>query len=348
MGAGLRVEALRKRFGETLAVDSVSFEVNPGEIVALLGPSGCGKSTVLHLIAGLLPPDRGHLWWDDQRLDGVAPHLRQFGLMFQELALFPHMDVARNVAFGLRMRQLPPDAIAERIQQVLTLVGLPGLGQRQVDQLSGGQRQRVALARSLAPSPRLLMLDEPLAALDRTLKERLMLELPGILRTSQQTVVYVTHDQEEAFAVADRVVIMQAGGVAQIGTPRQLYQSPASAFVARFLGLENLLPAQLSRSPDGWQAETELGSLPLAGEQQPGQATLLLRPDRAQLDGRPGIEIRGRLTALSFRGSSQHIKLETETGLALTFELGSAVDLPAVGQPLTLTLDPAAGLQVLP
>ena len=201
----------------------MSFDVASSEIVCLLGPSGCGKTTLLNIIAGLEQPESGQVLVEGQDIAGTPVHRRGFGLMFQDLALFPHKNVRDNVAFGLRMANLAPQAIDLRVREVLELVGLAGFEQRDVNQLSGGEQQRVALARSLAPRPRLLMLDEPLSSLDRALRERLMNELRDILTRVGQTAIYVTHDQQEAFALADRVVILNAGRVAQIGTPQQVY-----------------------------------------------------------------------------------------------------------------------------
>ncbi len=276
---GLSVENLHKSFGETQALAGVSFQVAQGEIVAVLGPSGCGKSTLLGIIAGLMPPDQGQLLWNGAPLGTTPPHLRGFGLMFQDLALFPHRDVFENVAFGLQMSQGGAKSILrragarqsqaqirERVGDVLELVGLPSFEDRDVNTLSGGEGQRVALARSLAPRPRLLMLDEPLGSLDRNLRERLVLDLRKILHDSEQTALYVTHDQEEAFVIADRVVIMNAGMVEQIGTPRDIYRYPACAFVARFLGLTNLLEGEMRICERGSDLEkvlhTPLGDFP--------------------------------------------------------------------------------------
>jgi ABC-type Fe3+/spermidine/putrescine transport system ATPase subunit len=212
----LTVSQVAKSYGDTRAVVNVRFEVGSGEIVAVLGPSGCGKSTLLELIAGLEPLDRGEILWDGESLNHVPPHQRNFGLMFQDFALFPHRNVFDNVAFGMQMAHVSQEEIQNRVHEVLNLVGLPDFGGRDVNTLSGGEQQRIALARSLAPRPRLLMLDEPLGSLDRNLRERLVRDLRQILREQHLTAIYVTHDQEEAFAIADRVVVMNAGKVEQV------------------------------------------------------------------------------------------------------------------------------------
>ncbi|MFN8566897.1 MAG: ABC transporter ATP-binding protein [Kouleothrix sp.] len=235
---------LYKSYGGAPALRGVSLALAPGSIVGLLGPSGCGKTTLLRLIAGLEQADSGSIAFDGRPIDDLPTHLRGFGLMFQDYALFPHHDVAGNVAFGLRMHNLPRAQITARVAEMLDLVGLAGYARRRVYELSGGERQRVALARSLAPSPRLLMLDEPLGALDRALRERLLDELRSILKRVGVTSVYVTHDQAEAFAVADWLVLMRAGQVAQQGLPEQVYRQPASQFVA--------LPGHTNRSRARW------------------------------------------------------------------------------------------------
>lgn len=238
----LEVRSLSKTFGPIRAVDDVSFSLDRGEIVALLGPSGSGKSTLLALIAGLEMPDTGEILWDGESLANVPPHRRGFGLMFQDYALFPHKNVTQNVGFGLQMQGKGRAEIAGGVKWALELVGLAGFEERDVNTLSGGEQQRVALARSLAPHPRLLMLDEPLGALDRALRERLLIDLPTILARLNQTALYVTHDQEEAFALANRVLIMRAGKVVQEGTRSEIFAHPASPFVAEFLGLSRVTP----------------------------------------------------------------------------------------------------------
>jgi len=218
------------------AVDGVSFEVTPGEVLGLLGPSGCGKSTLLRAIAGLERLVRGAVSWDGADLAPVPVHRHGFGLMFQDGQLFPHRDVAGNVAFGLQMAGLNPAERAPRVRELLAMVGLEGFGRRQVATLSGGERQRVALARSLAPTPRLLLLDEPLSALDRALREQLAEDLARVLRETRTTAVFVTHDQDEAFAVADRIGVMFSGKLVQIGTATELHAEGIDPAVRAFLG----------------------------------------------------------------------------------------------------------------
>ena len=344
MSAWLELRDLHKSYPDGWTLESVNIAVEEREIYGLLGPSGCGKTTLLRLIAGLELPDGGRVLVDGEDVTDAPPHRRGFGLMFQEYALFPHKDVFGNVAFGLRMAGLDRSSIEGRIAEVLALVGLEGFGHRDVSQLSGGERQRVALARSLAPHPRLLMLDEPLGALDRALRERLMDELPQILHRAGVTVITVTHDQEEAFAVSDRVALMRAGEVVQIGTPQELYRQPGSTWIARFLGLTNLLPAKLV-APQ--RVQTSIGSLQVAGsgagEDRVGSMVqLLIRPEAATLDGtgpnRVGLEV----TGCSFRGMHCQLDGRHESGLELTFILSAGVDLPDVGETIVVSLSPQA------
>ncbi len=345
MQPALEVVEVRKAYGPVRALDGVSLAVRRGEILAVLGPSGSGKSTLLTVIAGLEVPDGGEVRWEGQPLRDVPPHRRDFGLMFQDYVLFPHMNVAENVAFGLRMKGWPPARCQERVREVLALVGLEGFESRAVDTLSGGEQQRVALARALAPDPRLLMLDEPLGALDRTLREELMLELPRRLRALGQAALYVTHDQEEAFAVADRVAILRAGRIVQEGTPEDIYARPASPFVARFLGLHNLIEAQVAEVDGRRVLRTPFGDLP-AGERPVGRATLLLRPERARLGDGRGLRLEGVVLERSFRGGLVRLLVEVR-GTPLAFDFPAVERLPRAGESVSLTIDPEEGVQVL-
>ena len=384
----LEVIDVTKSFGDTPVLRGVSFGVERGEIVCLLGPSGCGKTTLLRIVAGLEQVDAGQVRFDGRDLAETPVHQRGFGLMFQDFALFPHKNVFENVAFGLRMSGMDRSSIQRRVTEMLDLVDLAGYEARRVYELSGGQQQRVALARSLAPSPALLMFDEPLGSLDRTLREELMGELRRILKTvavssggrsqtavalqgspesslagegrASMTALYVTHDQQEAFAVADRVIILNNGRIEQEGPPLALYRQPANRFVARFLGMQNLLPGRLLSDPLESEAlvATSLGTL-RGRRHVPGLAvgdavTVLLRPDAASLilaaEGTGQVEnvVHGQLRSLSFRGSQ--VKIEVAHGLdtRFVFELPGAVAdaLPPVGQPVSLVFDPE-GVAVL-
>ena len=238
----VRFEGVSKRFGDLAAVDGVSLDIAEGEFFALLGPSGCGKTTLMRLLAGFETPDAGRILLNGEDIAGLPPHRRPSSMMFQSYALFPHLNVEKNVAFGLVQQGWAKAAIGPRVEEMLNLVRLDGLNQRKPDQLSGGQRQRVALARALAPGPKILLLDEPLAALDRKLREETQLELKALQRRLGMTFMIVTHDQDEAMVVADRIAVMRVGGVAQLGPPRDVYERPASRYVAEFLGEANLFP----------------------------------------------------------------------------------------------------------
>lgn len=362
---GLSIKDIHKTFPTTTpehsqnrALCGVSFEAPGGQITAVLGPSGCGKSTLLNIVAGLEVPDQGDILWDDVSLKEIPAYQRGFGLMFQDFALFPHMNVFDNVAFGLQMARQSREAIQTRIKEVLELVGLPGFERRDVNRLSGGEQQRVALARALAPRPRLLMLDEPLGALDRLLRERLVNDLRGILRGSTQTALYITHDQEEAFALADRVVVMNAGQIEQIGVPEAIYRQPASLFVAQFLGMSNLLVGNIQRGrvekgETEWIALTTLGRLPLTNppaDLRPGAATILLRSEAARLGQVSDFRLSGVIRDQSFRGSTCHILFEvlkTNIGsplnglhnVTLAFDIACNDTLPAIGETIWLSLE---------
>ncbi|MDY7041487.1 MAG: ABC transporter ATP-binding protein [Chloroflexota bacterium] len=345
----LEVHHLTKHFGDERFPDDISFNVDEGEIVCLLGPSGCGKTTLLRIIAGLEAADAGQVRFDGRDIRGVPVHRRNFGLMFQDYALFPHKNVFDNVAFGLRMMRLTRAEVEARVGEVLELVGLSGFERRDVNLLSGGEQQRVALARSLAPRPRLLMLDEPLGSLDRTLRERLMNELRIILKSVSVTAIYVTHDQEEAFSVADRVVIMNRGRKVQEGTPQDVYRHPATEFVARFLGLINLLPGKVVRVDEGHvEVETAVGRLKTGnlGIEHWAlgiEATVLIRPEAASLTAECSSAgdntITGTLAECSFRGAYCRLVIRHASGLHLSFTL-SATDeaLPPLGASLRLPL----------
>ncbi|MBT2406042.1 MULTISPECIES: ABC transporter ATP-binding protein [unclassified Streptomyces] len=328
----LRLEDVSVRFGERAVVDAVDLEVAEHEIVCVLGPSGSGKSTLLRVVAGLQQVSGGRVLLGGADQAGVPVHRRGVGLMFQDHQLFPHRDVGGNVAFGLRMRGAGRGAYEAQVAELLELVGLPGAQGRAVASLSGGEQQRVALARALAPSPRLLMLDEPLGQLDRGLRERLVVELQGLFSRLGTTVLAVTHDQGEAFALADRVVVMRDGRIAQAGTPLEVWRRPASEFVARFLGFENVVPTVVS----GGAADTPWGKVPVPAGSPEGEQRLLVRPAGVVL----GEGLACVVEARTFRGTHVALLLRPEAGPVLEAECGLA-GAPSVGDRVAVSFTPS-------
>ena len=322
----LQVTGLSVAFDGVEVLAGIDLEVDEGEIVVLLGPSGCGKSTLLRTIAGLETPTTGRVAWAGLDLTATPPHERDFGLVFQDHALFPHLDVAGNVSFGLEVAGMPPDQLAHRVERTLELVGLAGFGHRSVDTLSGGEAQRVALARSLAPGPRLLMLDEPLGALDRSLRDRLIGELGTLLRRLGQAAVHVTHDHDEAFALADRIAVLGDGRIRRIGTPAEVWADPGTAYVARCLGHDNIIDLDAS----GRCALGRLGDT--AG-------TVLLRADRVRVDLSPrGSGLEAVVAGSAFRGDRSVLRLTVGDE-----EILVSSEAPAdVGSAVWLTIGPDA------
>ncbi len=286
----VRLENLRKRYGAVEAIRGVSLEVREGELLTLLGPSGCGKTTTLQAIAGLVEPDEGEIWIGGVPMRGVPPHRRDVGLVFQSGALFPHLSVRENVEYGLKMRRVPGPERRRRAEEMLALVGLEGFGDRAPKQLSGGQQQRVALARALVIRPRVLLLDEPLSALDLALRQRLRTEIRELQQRLGTTTVFVTHDQVEALSLSDRIAVMNAGVIEQIGTPVEVYACPRSSFVAGFVGETNRLAAEVVGVEADRTALRAAGSLVLvaANEGRPtepgGRALVFARPDAIRLE----------------------------------------------------------------
>lgn len=347
---GLEIQDIWKKFGEVDVLRGISFQQEKGSIMALLGPSGSGKTTLLEIIAGLAEADQGDCLWNGESLLDVPAHQRNFGLMFQEYVLFPHKNVGDNVAFGLKMAGTDKDITTARVKEVLALVGLAGLESRDPTTLSGGEQQRIALARSLAPEPRLLMLDEPLGALDRSIRERLIGELRDILKDSTQTALYVTHDQEEAFRIADKVVILGSGKTAQIGTPREIYLRPNSPYIAQFLGMNNLVEGEAKPGENGSILKTDVGSW-VVKEQHQGTGDILIRPDQVRVgleDDQKPASLTGKLVSSSFSGSTIHLKIEIgEKELGFTCS-DCGVDLPQPGNTIQISFDPDKTLVFFP
>lgn len=280
----LKVHQVFKQYQDKPLLENISFHIQKNHTICLLGPSGGGKSTLLRIIAGLEHPDSGNIFWMGENITEREPHLRNFGLMFQDYALFPHMNVMENTAFGLRMQKLDEDEILLRTRQALEMVHMDQFTNRRVTDLSGGEQQRVALARTLAPRPHLIMLDEPLGALDRTLRAKLSDELRNLLHQIDIPVIYVTHDQDEAFSIADRILILNKGHIIQSGEPAEVYSKPSNLWLASFLGLENQISGEV-KNKNPLNVETDIGLFRInCSEKQFNQGdkvTLVLRPTGA-------------------------------------------------------------------
>lgn len=320
----LTVENVSFRYDREPVLNEIDLTVNQGEIICLLGESGSGKSTLLRVIAGLESRYTGNIIVDSQPVQNIPTHKRGFGLMFQDFALFPHMTVAQNVAFGLRMQGIAKNEQNCIVDEMLNLVALDGYQKREIDALSGGQKQRVALARSLAPRPKLLMLDEPLGSLDAGLRERLVLEIRQIIKQIGLTALYVTHDQQEAYAIADRIAVMNEGRIEQYDTAENLYRQPKTAFVAQFLGLTNIV------STDFLRKYIDLPQNP---------ATYLLHPDSLSLDAKGQLE--AIVTGRVFQGDRYRLTLKIDD-VELNMNTITTNDIPLAGQIVHISLNPSA------
>ena len=345
----VELENVTRRFGEVTALDRVSLTIRQGEFFSLLGPSGCGKTTLLRVVAGLEAVDAGAVRIDGVAATDVPAHRRPVNTVFQSYALFPHLDVWDNVAFGLRMKRVPPAEIERRVTAGLALVETVGLARRRPGELSGGQKQRVALARALVNEPRVLLLDEPLAALDLKLRQQLQLELRRLQRRLGITFIYVTHDQEEALVLSDRIAVMRDGRIEQSDEARALYERPRTRFVSQFLGACSLIPARLKQVGVGvFIAETALGELWVAGAAPARTAfTLAIRPERVRLstgsaEGENSVRV--RIAQAIYAGAGTHYELQAGS-LSLRAEamnLGGGVSGFAVGDEVAAQLPPAS------
>jgi putrescine transport system ATP-binding protein len=357
----LRFENVTKRFGAFAAVDRLSADIRRGELFALLGPSGCGKSTLLRLAAGFETPDEGRILLDGHDIAGTPPHLRPVNMMFQSYALFPHMSVAGNIAFGLKQDGLGRAAIAARVAEIVTLLRLDGLERRRPDQLSGGQKQRVALARALVKRPKVLLLDEPLGALDKKLRDEMQVELAALRRRLDATFVIVTHDQREALSLADRLAVMQRGRIAQVGAPSEIYERPASVSVANFMGDINLIEGTLAR-PDATGVQVDCGEAGYfrateAGAREIGaRAWIAVRPEKTVLSREPPADaalnaIKGTVEAVSYFGASSLVSVRGAGGLSLKSTTSSDPAgrlVPQVGDEVWFTWPVTAGVLLDP
>ena len=347
--ATLEIRGLGKRFGPVVAVDSFAIEIAEGTFVSLLGPSGCGKSTILRMIAGLLDPDSGSIRIGGEDVTWRPPHRRNIGLVFQSYALFPHMSVFENVAFGLRRRRFDEAAIRRRVGEALDLVRLSGLERRLPGELSGGQQQRVALARALAPQPALLLLDEPLSNLDARLRDTMRFELRRLQQELGVTTVFVTHDQEEALTMSDRIGVLAAGVLQQVGTPRQVYDAPGTAFVAEFFGRSNGFDARVQAT--GAPATVALsGAVALATSHLPAglaagdpvRVTIRQESVRVAAAGDADGGLTGTLALVSFAGSTARFLVRLPGGIELGAEtrIGRGQPLPETGRAVRVAVAP--------
>jgi putative spermidine/putrescine transport system ATP-binding protein len=343
-GVGLHIEGCGKTFADgTRALEPVTLAIARGETVVLLGPSGCGKTTLLRLIAGLEIPDPGgKILFNDADVTGVPIERRNVGMVFQSYALFPNMNVADNIGYGLKIRGIADAERTARIAELVALTGIEGLEHRRIDQLSGGQRQRVALARAVAARPSVLLLDEPLTALDAALRERLRGELNRLLRTLGITAIYVTHDQSEAMALGDRIVVMRKGAIAQIGAPRDIYLAPANRFVAEFVGAANIVEAQCR---DG-VLTLPGGKLVIADGATDGAVLAMVRPESIAIVAAASAVLHGRIDSISFVGDRQRVSVSGAASKPIMADVPNTLALKT-GEFVGVSVDPSA-VRLLP
>ncbi len=345
----LRISGVSHRFGNTPVLRNVDLAIRDGEFVTLLGPSGCGKTTLLRVAAGFVRPDVGTIEIGGIDVTSVPPHRRPVNMVFQRPTLFPHLDVGGNVAFGLRLAHVPDEKIRRRVRETLELVRLGGYESRRSHELSGGQMQRVALARVLIARPRVLLLDEPLSALDLAIRLEMEEELRRLHRETGTTFVYVTHDQREALALSDRVAVLNNGCIEQIGPPNAIYRNPATPFVARFVGDANVVPVELVSAGGTPAAHIGTATLRLAAPPpQTGRAFLVLRPEAIRLTPQPGPAgaLSGRITDFSYRGAAHAYRVAVD-GLAEALKVEMAADRApplAIGETVAIAWDPAAAI----
>jgi spermidine/putrescine transport system ATP-binding protein len=340
--SAIELQSLSKKFGAVMAVDRVSLAIAPGEFFSLLGPSGCGKTTLLRLIGGFEEPDAGEIFISGRAMRGVPPQRRPVNTVFQNYALFPHLDVFENVAFGLRMKRISASELRRRVEAVLDLTHIADLRHRSPSQLSGGQKQRVALARAIVNEPAVLLLDEPLAALDAKLRAQLQTELRNLQRELKTTFVYVTHDQDEALALSDRIAILQSGRLAQCGTPAEIYEHPRTRFVASFIGASNILDARVISSRNGLvTVETSIGQLTTAAKIDSEAVSLSIRREDLIFSSKqegPNL-IRGTILDRAYTGPQTEYGVEVKGTILRVWEPRSAV-LRSIGETVTLTCAP--------
>jgi spermidine/putrescine ABC transporter ATP-binding subunit len=339
----LKVEGMSKHFRDVVAVRDVSFETQPGEFISFLGPSGCGKTTTLSMIAGFQDVTSGAVYIRGRRVENLPPEKRNTGMVFQDYALFPHMSVADNVGFGLRMRHVAKSEIQARVSKALELVRMSDFADRRPAQLSGGQKQRVALARALVIEPHVLLLDEPFGALDRQLRERMQFELKALLQSVSITTVFVTHDQEEALLLSNRIAVMNQGVIEQIGSPSEIYETPGTLFVAQFIGKSNFLAGTVaSTSSSGVAIDTPAGRMvipPRKVRLQDGQRVeCMVRPEKIRsirrgTNSSGDCVIRGTVREIAYQGASTHVILTPSSGVEFV-AIPSNVDVTALGSDL--------------
>ncbi len=348
--AGVRLAGVKKWYGQVPAVRNVSLAVEPGEMVCLLGPSGCGKTTTLRMVAGLENPDAGEIRIGSTLVNGLAPWKRNLGMVFQNYALFPHMTVFENVAFGLNMRRLPAPEVRRQVDAAMAQVRLAAFGDRRPSELSGGQRQRIALARAIVTRPSVLLLDEPLAALDKKLREQMQVEIKQLQRQVGVTTIFVTHDQEEALTLSDRIVVMDEGRIIQIGTPSEVYERPRSRFVSDFIGFTNSVSGRVN-SIDGALTRVTIASghvvtVPSGAGIAAGDAVdLVIRPEKVVVDPKDLVDrsvIPGTLAHMVYTGAVTYYHVDIGGGAILIAMAPNPDlhDLPALGSPVALGFKP--------